>query len=84
MICHCSDGYSFFNLKGLGPLNIKNVSQRLNKLVKGACLDNVASAANCVVAERYFRYPCDRGMWRYGITYSGCSAPLQIDPCLWH
>jgi hypothetical protein len=23
MICHCSDGYSFFNLKGLGPLNLK-------------------------------------------------------------
>jgi hypothetical protein len=31
-------------------------------------VDNVASAANCMVAERYFRYTCDRGMWRYGIT----------------
>jgi hypothetical protein len=28
----------------------------------------VASAANCMVAERYFRFTCDRGMWRYGIT----------------
>jgi hypothetical protein len=31
-------------------------------------LVNVASAANCVVAERYIRYTCDRGMWRYSIT----------------
>jgi hypothetical protein len=31
-------------------------------------LVNVATAANCVVAERYIRYTCDRGMWRYGIT----------------
>jgi hypothetical protein len=31
-------------------------------------LVNVASAANCVVAERYIRYTCDHGMWRYGIT----------------
>jgi hypothetical protein len=54
-----------------------------SKLVKGACLDNVASAANCVVAERYFRYICDRRMWRYGITYSRCSALLQIAPGLW-
>jgi hypothetical protein len=28
----------------------------------------VASAANCVVAERYVRYTCDRGMGRYSIT----------------
>jgi hypothetical protein len=31
-------------------------------------LVNVASAANCVLAERYMRYTCDRGMCRYGIT----------------
>jgi hypothetical protein len=31
-------------------------------------LVNVASAANCEVVERYIRYTCDRGMWRYGIT----------------
>jgi hypothetical protein len=30
-------------------------------------LVNVASAANCVVAERYIHYTCDRRMWRYGI-----------------
>jgi hypothetical protein len=35
MTCHCSDGYSFFNLESLGPLNLKNVSQRLNKLLDG-------------------------------------------------
>jgi hypothetical protein len=22
MTCHCSDGYSFYNLKSLGPLNL--------------------------------------------------------------
>jgi hypothetical protein len=32
------------------------------------CLVNVASDANCVVAERYICYACDCGMWRYGIT----------------
>jgi hypothetical protein len=29
MICHCSDGYSFFNLKGLRSLKSKNVSSAL-------------------------------------------------------
>jgi hypothetical protein len=28
-------------------------------------LVNVASAENCVVAERYICYTCDREMWRY-------------------
>jgi hypothetical protein len=37
-------------------------------LLRGVCLVNVASAAKCVVAERYIRYTCDRRMWRYGIT----------------
>jgi hypothetical protein len=31
-------------------------------------LVNVASAANCVVAEHYICNTCDRGMWHYGIT----------------
>jgi hypothetical protein len=31
-------------------------------------LVNVASAAICVVAERYIRYTCDCGMGLYGIT----------------
>jgi hypothetical protein len=29
MICHCSDGYSFFNLKGLRSLKCKNVISAL-------------------------------------------------------
>jgi hypothetical protein len=29
MICHCSDGYSFFNLKGLRFLKSKNVFSAL-------------------------------------------------------
>jgi hypothetical protein len=29
MICHCSDGYSFFNLKGLRSLKSKNVFSAL-------------------------------------------------------
>jgi hypothetical protein len=38
-------------------------------------LENVASAAICVVAERYIRYTCDCGMWRYGI-------PVIVDVAL--
>jgi hypothetical protein len=29
MICHCSNGYSFFNLKGLRSLKSKNVISAL-------------------------------------------------------
>jgi hypothetical protein len=29
MICHCSDGYSFFNLRGLRSLKSKNVISAL-------------------------------------------------------
>jgi hypothetical protein len=29
MICHCSDGYSFFNLKGLCSLKSKNLFSAL-------------------------------------------------------
>jgi hypothetical protein len=29
MICHCSDGYSFFNLKGLRSFKSKNVLSAL-------------------------------------------------------
>jgi hypothetical protein len=29
MTCHCSDGYSFFNLKGLRSLKSKNVISEL-------------------------------------------------------
>jgi hypothetical protein len=68
MICQSVAWNFFFNLKSLGPLNLKKVYQRLNKLLRWACLVNVAAAANCVVAVLYIRYTCDHGMWPYGIT----------------
>jgi hypothetical protein len=37
MIGHCSDGYSFFNLKGLCPLKSKNVISALTGSAANFC-----------------------------------------------